>query len=986
MDQTKWPGIAGLVASTTLLCRSTPVTFAFDKPVHTSIAVLASCACAVIGVGRLLRKDDGRPHKGQHYDAVPLGDMTAQHNSTDASPSGQDVRYPSSLRKLRILFMVLVGALCLRVELLREIVANVQCATTTWETFIPFILALADYWTVRRHEKPYNVENLDSSVYDAFEDYWTHASHRYVSATALLSFGSYLALRTTSGPQSTYICATALPYHWIVPTLQHLGTLLDVVIIFCIGQLLHQREGRGQRSVVLRIMSVGWSFLSASLILASIGTLYYVMAEQDRKWIATIPTWYFWSTLRLDLLICFFIVCTTLCIYHIGVLSTSAMATFVATASTTTAYTWNNPHPYPHPLSGVSFIAICLVILGFATYLLVDSGDNKSTTSGPRIFTRVPSWLYVILLTLFLTRTTLWASHKTAVAYHPIDILIYDAQTRHETYRRQTSSSQNISAAANKYAERYGRLPPPGFQHWYAYATARNSVVIDDFDSIDRDIRPFFALAPEEIRERTWQLISNPWNDAAGISIRDGQASISPNVVPTHRWMLDGLVEMISKFAEFLPDMDLAFNLNDECRVAVPYDDLQHMLSRASIETVDEKPKANHFSEGRVEQWKPIPEEPMQETPLHELSWQPTFYDFGSAGCPESSPARSHRQWNVGNTCTACTHPHSLGAFLANWTLAGNVCHQPDLANLHGIYLSPAAFKASHELYPIFSQSKVHGFNDILYPSAWNYIDKAKYAPTTDHPDPPFSEKNTTLFWRGATSEGVSDGRGQWRGMTRQRFVHLSNPINGTGSPQPLLLPQAPLKEGMHSHAQHTYHPLPLHQLTDLLSTSIHIVDSIARCAGPDCLTQAVEFAPLVPATDFQHHWRYKYLLDLDGAGFSGRFLPFLHSHSLPFKAGLFREWWDDRVQAWQHFVPLDVRGQGMWATLAYFAGVDGVVAGREVVVAGREAEGERIAERGRNWAGQVLRKEDMEIYFFRLLLEWGRVTDDGRVGLGFGG
>jgi hypothetical protein len=32
-----------------------------------------------------------------------------------------------------------------------------------------------------------------------------------------------------------------------------------------------------------------------------------------------------------------------------------------------------------------------------------------------------------------------------------------------------------------------------------------------------------------------------------------------------------------------------------------------------------------------------------------------------------------------------------------------------------------------------------------------------------------------------------------------------------------------------------------------------------------------------------------------------------------------------------------------------------------------------------------VLRKEDMEIYFFRLLLEWGRLTDDRRDQIGFG-
>ncbi len=47
---------------------------------------------------------------------------------------------------------------------------------------------------------------------------------------------------------------------------------------------------------------------------------------------------------------------------------------------------------------------------------------------------------------------------------------------------------------------------------------------------------------------------------------------------------------------------------------------------------------------------------------------------------------------------------------------------------------------------------------------------------------------------------------------------------------------------------------------------------------------------------------------------------------------------------------------------------------------------GEEIAEAGREWAGKVLRKEDMEIFMFRLLLEWGRLTDDDRDEIGFMG
>ena len=105
--------------------------------------------------------------------------------------------------------------------------------------------------------------------------------------------------------------------------------------------------------------------------------------------------------------------------------------------------------------------------------------------------------------------------------------------------------------------------------------------------------------------------------------------------------------------------------------------------------------------------------------------------------------------------------------------------------------------------------------------------------------------------------------------------------------------------------------------------------------------------------------------------------------------------------------MPVDVRLHGLVATLAYFSGTsagepvgggggggggsggNGGGGGGGAVVGHMKGDveaGERIAEAGREWAGRVLRKEDMEIYMFRLLLEWGRLTDDRRDEIGFAG
>lgn len=54
----------------------------------------------------------------------------------------------------------------------------------------------------------------------------------------------------------------------------------------------------------------------------------------------------------------------------------------------------------------------------------------------------------------------------------------------------------------------------------------------------------------------------------AGVCIRNGFTKIQDDMQPTHEWMAEGVEALINSFAEHLPDMGLAFNLNDESRVA----------------------------------------------------------------------------------------------------------------------------------------------------------------------------------------------------------------------------------------------------------------------------------------------------------------------------------------------------------------------------------------------------------------------------------
>ncbi|KAL1618999.1 hypothetical protein SLS54_006849 [Diplodia seriata] len=595
-----------------------------------------------------------------------------------------------------------------------------------------------------------------------------------------------------------------------------------------------------------------------------------------------------------------------------GALDTSLLILCTVSAVTLTAKIWNPPTPF---LDTHEFKA--LIPLGFLVGVVLHSVAelrkqwSEDTQGRPERSKRRWSLFHLYGL-LFAIQTLLVNWGRVDLHVHPVETLINQAKLQHDSWLKSASASTSLAEATRNYVARYNQTPPPLFDQWFEYAINRSSLIIDEFDSIHEDLLPFWSLSPAEIRKRTKEALASPLG-IGGIQIRNGVASIAGDPPGTHRWSLDGIIAMIEKFSQFLPDMDLAFNLNDEPRVSLPYHEIGQAREAALRELADHRSKhvsLNQFSKNRTEGWTVDPNEPLDLGRFMTLSFHNTW-DFASAHCPPDSPARTNRHLDPTTHCASCAAPHSSGLFLSNWTYATtDICHQPDLAHLHGFYISPSAFDPTQDLLPIFSQSKAPGFNDIRFPSPWNYLGKARYAPTDDFPDPPFAAKTPALFWRGATSEGyASDDTqpdGAWRGMARQRAVAA---LANTSAPQPLLLA---VPNSNHLHYTPVA-PAALHAAAggnSIITPDVHFT-SITRCTAPSCDAQTAFFFGAGDGAhhtaDFQAHWRYRYLLDADGAGFSGRFLSFMHSASLPFKLQpVFREWWESRVTAWRHFVPVD--------------------------------------------------------------------------------
>ncbi|KAL5612633.1 uncharacterized protein BROUX77_002789 [Berkeleyomyces rouxiae] len=533
---------------------------------------------------------------------------------------------------------------------------------------------------------------------------------------------------------------------------------------------------------------------------------------------------------------------------------------------------------------------------------------------------------------------------------HPAMRLIKQAEASFQ--HKADHQSKTLEEAVAAYRHRYGIPPPPNFDTWYRFATDADFQLIDEFDTIHHNLRPFWGLKPATLRARTREALGHG-NDLLAISIRNGEVSYSRG---SREWQVNATVAMISKFIQYLPDMDLAFNVNDEPKIYLPHDDLTRLLNSAdarmakasqatSLEgTFSARPEDMGAGKSLLNQ---------KTTRFNDISRQQSW-GLSRMTCDPASPARSLEEDAQDDSSEAC---YTDMCFVSNMTAFTDVCRSPSLATSYGFFVCPNSLTVSHDLIPIFSQSKFSTSADILYPSPWYWADKVKYNESADRS---WEEKEDDLYWRGSTTGGYSH-RGAWRRQHRQKIVEGLTVVS---SDVKILANNGTAEEP--AWVEETAVPA-------LLAGAANVSFShVGQCEEGDCAAQK-DFFKIEEYESSGSAWAHRFLLDMDGNAFSGRFYAFLQSHSLPLKYALAREWHAERVLPWLHYVPLSLRGREWWELLRWLRA---------------EPEGRawahEAAEAGRDWAAKALRKTDMEVWFFRLLLEYGRVIDDNREDIGF--
>ena len=530
-----------------------------------------------------------------------------------------------------------------------------------------------------------------------------------------------------------------------------------------------------------------------------------------------------------------------------------------------------------------------------------------------------------------------WPLHANSSA-HPIVRLTDQADHAFEELRSR--QSRTLAEAVQEYRRRYGLHPPPQFDRWYRFAKKRNVELIDEFDTVHHALLPFWALKPSTIRARAREALGYD-NALMGVTVRGGRVVLAQGGT---EWQQEATVGMMRPFVGHLPDMDLAFNIHDEPRVMVPHDDLHRLVTAARDVHL---PRAgayvkplNRFSPrpADVNDGMTVPEHRTTRFNryAHQFVWLPS-----RLSCPPDSPSRSLDEDAPDDVARYLTA--DLG-FVWNATAFSDVCLAPSLGETYGFFERPNAFNVAHDLFPIFSQSKVSSFQDILYPSPWYWFGKVPYQ---DDKDMPWEAKAERMYWRGSTTGGFSRGGG-WR---RQHRQHVVRRINALDTARVLRKPD----QGDPA-ASWTAQDVPRVQHRALFDVKF---SHVGQCDPDDCDAQR-EFFEIAEPAGQQEAWAFKYLLDMDGNAFSGRFYAFLKSRSLVYKLAIFREWHHDWLRPWVHYIPLSLGGDEYVESVRYFAQEgDG------------RARAPRIAEQGRDWAQRVLRNEDLEVWFFRLLLEY---------------
>jgi len=500
---------------------------------------------------------------------------------------------------------------------------------------------------------------------------------------------------------------------------------------------------------------------------------------------------------------------------------------------------------------------------------------------------------------------------------HPVEQLVRQAKADFESLVQR--QSKNYTAAHAEYRRRYSVEPPPGFEDWYNYAVRHESPIIDDFDIIFETISPFLRLSGLEVSAMMDRVLKTPDHNLWSCVFTGETAETRC----THPWRTNdrhistSFNDLLGNLPGVLPDLKFLVNHLDEPRVLVPPASLQGDIQHFKATNMPGRP----------------------------------HWDTLTKFCKDQKMNKSSRLNH--------TIEHSDLPFVTDRTSAMDLCQHPEYSTKHGLFMSPTSFQFFEGLVPILSTGAPSTMGDFLFPSPAYNESNFIYSPSHDIP---WSSKRNNLYWAGSTTGGFATDDpnasppepNQWLHFQRQRFVALAQNLIPGRKYQYL----RSSNNGVLQSFKSTFLNLKLYSVS---------FTNLLQCTFRTCHSQRTFFRldPWSPSNKALHS---TLVFDIDGNGISGRYYKFLASKSAVLKQTVLREWHDERLVPWVHFVPVSLGMEEVPELVQFLAGTE---RGREV------ARG--VAEEGKRWFERAVRGVDRGVYVYRLMVEMARVQDPGR-------
>ncbi|KAF8541478.1 hypothetical protein BDD12DRAFT_803731 [Trichophaea hybrida] len=528
------------------------------------------------------------------------------------------------------------------------------------------------------------------------------------------------------------------------------------------------------------------------------------------------------------------------------------------------------------------------------------------------------------------------------LSYHPIPTLM--------------ASSEGIQIAL-------WTPPPDGFDLWWEYAKKEGHVLVDEYDEMMVAFGPLRKLGAKEARRRAEILLRFGFPYSIGGLKVGGEAVFGFVEDPEKKkeekkqeekkeeeeednggYRTAGLLEMLEPLKEVL---------KGKVKGWTPFSIPVNELAEARVVGGDDEAWGTDALKGTKETYTP------EDLWHNHARGARTLVDDLAKACGKGTNLASRGvstrfefgiEEVVGAVGGGLDGDRSNPDFVVDPNVDNDMCQRPELMTVHGVYRGTQL--TTRGLFPMLSYGRPSAFSDIPIPSRYQWDEDGSYE-YNPHDEIPWSQKHPVIYWHGEPSGG-GHGDKYYGSMHRHRLVALTNPAHFKRNVTLI----GASKSG---HLIETTETGPMAQsLTNITFSEISGMCEMFGCELPSIF-------PFGPRNRFSEAWKNKLVIDSDGWGPSGRWRALVASQSVAIRSSAYREWFGQRMIPWVHYVPASVGLEELWGILGYFLGTaDGGVP--------HDTEARKIAQQGAKWVEEHMRKKDMTVYCFRLVLELNRL------------